>query len=152
MSEQQPQESTALSRRDTLRRLALLPVKLLGLSAFSMTRTCVPEEVLPHCASGIAACAQLAKGQSEDLSLAVTMLNAYLPTLQAIVKESSQHRQEAARLVAQALLMKATLSVHKEGVMQAAAYGLQALEYSKESRNIPYIKRLKVQIGLQSSF
>src|SRR5581483_491046 len=54
----------------------------------------------------------------------------------SIVEQSSVHRKEAARLVAQALLTKARLGVHRDGPKRAGIYGKQAAVYGKESGNI----------------
>src|SRR6266571_3120297 len=96
-------------RRNTLRRLACLPVQALGLSALGALA--IPGqsgEILTHCAAGIVACSHLSRGQHEDLSLALSALTTYLPALIQVVKDDSSHRKEAARLTAQALLLKAT--------------------------------------------
>jgi tetratricopeptide (TPR) repeat protein len=53
-----------------------------------------------------------------------------------MVAQSSLYRQEAARLAAQALLIKATLSTHREGPERAIGYAKQAVIYSKESADI----------------
>ncbi|GHO98134.1 hypothetical protein KSF_081820 [Reticulibacter mediterranei] len=88
------------------------------------------------CAAGITACEQLGRGSAEDIAIAFSSLSAYLPTLMEIVKESSEHRKEAARQVAQCLFLKATLSMHKEGPKRAVIYMEQAAMYGKESRSI----------------
>src|SRR6266700_2943062 len=99
-----------LSRRDTLRRLAWLPVQALGLSTLgTITIPSQLGDILTHCAAGIVACEHLSKGLHEDITLAITALSAYLPALKRIVKDDSTNRKEAARLAAQALLLKATL-------------------------------------------
>jgi transcriptional regulator with XRE-family HTH domain/tetratricopeptide (TPR) repeat protein len=134
---QQNGERVDIPRRDALRRIALLPIQALGLDALAATRKWAPEDILPHCAAGITACEQLSKGQGEDMSLAYGVLTTYLPPLKEIVDQSSLHRQEASRLVAQALLIKATLSLHREGPKRAISYGKQADIFSKESGNIP---------------
>jgi transcriptional regulator with XRE-family HTH domain len=136
---EQPQQNRGfadLSRRDALRRLALLPIQALGLDALTITQKWAPEDVLSHCAAGITACDRLSKGQGEDMSFAYGVLTTYLSPLKEIVDQSSLHRQEAALLVAQALLIKAKLSLHREGSKRAISYGRQADIYSKESGNI----------------
>jgi transcriptional regulator with XRE-family HTH domain/tetratricopeptide (TPR) repeat protein len=124
-------------RRDALRRLALLPIQALGLGALATRFSWTPEDILTHCAGGISACEYLAKGQHEDMTLASWALSAYLPVLKTIVQESSLHRKEAARLTGQAFLLRAALTVHREGPKQAASYAEQGLSYSEESDYLP---------------
>jgi tetratricopeptide (TPR) repeat protein len=126
-----------IGRRDALRRLALLPIHVLSLDALGTASSWAPENLLTHCATGVTACEHLSKGMGEDMSLAYAALSTYLPPLKTIVEQSSRHRKEAARLVAQALLIKATLNVHREGPKRAISYGRQAVVYSKESGDIP---------------
>jgi hypothetical protein len=52
------------------------------------------------------------------------------------IKESSTHRQQAAQLAAQSLLLKATLAVHSEGPQRAADYTQQAFTYAEESDDL----------------
>jgi transcriptional regulator with XRE-family HTH domain/tetratricopeptide (TPR) repeat protein len=134
-------QSEDISRREALRRMALLPA---GVEYFgSMPRTTnrsekwAPEDALVHYAAAITACEHLSKGDGEDISLAYGVLTTYLEPLKKIVDECTQHRVEAARLVAQALLIKATLSLHREGPKRAINYGKQSYIYSKVSENIP---------------
>lgn len=122
-----------LGRRDALRRLALLPIHVLSLDALGTAPSRAPEEILTNCAAGMTACHYLAKGEHDDMNLAYSVLSTYLTPLKEIVEQSSLHRKEAARLVGQALRIKATLSVHREGPKRAVNYGKQAEIYSKES-------------------
>jgi transcriptional regulator with XRE-family HTH domain/tetratricopeptide (TPR) repeat protein len=129
-----------LGRRDALRRLVLVPIQVMGLGvlgALGTTLTWAPEDILTHCAVGITACAHLAKGLHQDMTLASWALSAYLPVLKAIAKQSSLHRKEATRLAGQAFLWKTILGVHREGPKQAASYAEQGLIYSKESGDLP---------------
>jgi DNA-binding XRE family transcriptional regulator len=125
-----------ITRRTALRHLALLPIHALGLDALGAAASWAPEDLLTHCAAGITACEHLSKGQHEDMSLAYAVLTTYLTPLKTIVDESSLHRKEAARLVAQALKCKATLSLHREGPKRAVSYGKQAAVYAKVSEDI----------------
>jgi tetratricopeptide (TPR) repeat protein len=134
-------QSEDISRREALRRMALLPA---GVEYFGSTpRTTdrsekwAPEDALVHYAAAITACEHLSKGDGEDISLAYGVLTTYLDPLKKIVDDYNQHRVEAARLVAQALLIKATLSLHREGPKRAITYGKQACIYSKVSENVP---------------
>jgi transcriptional regulator with XRE-family HTH domain/tetratricopeptide (TPR) repeat protein len=139
MNEQQPQqnrEGVDRARRDALRRMALVPIHVLGLGVLGAAPPRAPEEVLSHCAAGITACHYLAKGQHEDLALAFSVLSTYLSPLKRIVDESSLYRKEASRLVGQALNIQSVLSVHREGAKRAANYARQAVIYSKESGDL----------------
>ncbi len=138
--DEQPKQSpkdTDINRRAALHRLALFPIKSWGLDTLNAAPKWAAEDLLPHCAAGIIACTYLSKEQSEDMNLAYEVLTTYLSPLREIVDQASQHRQEAAGLVAQALLIKATLSIHREGPKRATSYGKQAVIYSRESGNIP---------------
>jgi tetratricopeptide (TPR) repeat protein len=132
----QNHDDVDITRRAAVRHLALLPIHALGLDALGATPSWAAEDVLTHCAAGIVACGHLAKGQHEDMSFAYAVLTTYLTPLKAIVAESAIHRKEASRLVAQALDIKAVLSVHREGPKRAASYGRQAAVYAKESEDI----------------
>jgi transcriptional regulator with XRE-family HTH domain len=135
---QQNHEGIDEGRRDAIRRLALFPAQVLGLTALGTALTWGAEEILISCASGLTACEYLSRGDQQDISLALDMLSAYLPTLKTIVRESSQHRQEAARQVAQGSLIKATLAVHREGAADAIQYAQQSLIYARESGDIAW--------------
>ncbi len=121
-----------LTRREALRRLAMLPV-LFGISV-GVQRPL--EETLRQCAAGITACEHLSKGNHEDMALAYSMLSAYLPTLKTVVTESSLYRKEAAALVTQSYLIKFLLGLHIEGTSAATRYVKRAVAYSKESGDV----------------
>ncbi len=132
------QENTpSINRRDALRHLALLPLELCGLTALGLVLKSPVEEILTQCAAGITACLYLSKGQHEDMTLASSVISAYLPTLKTIVKDVPVYRKQAARLTAQSYLLKATLAVHSQGAKQAAQYGELAAIYSEESGDFP---------------
>ena len=133
----QPIPIDPMSRRDALRRLALLPIELYGLSALAKATGRPTEDILPQCAAGIVACQHLGQGQHEDLTLAASVLASYLPTLKGIVRDSSKHRAQAAGLTAQTLLLSSTLSVHSQGPQHAARLAEQAATYSQESGDFP---------------
>lgn len=118
-----------LTRREALRRLAMLPV----LFSIGGTTQWPLEDTLSQCAASITACDYLSKGNYEDLSLALSTLSTYLPTLKTIVKESSRYRQEAANLIAQGYLVKHVLVLHVGNPNEATNYGRLAVTYSKES-------------------
>lgn len=129
-------DAHAISRRDALRRLALLPIELCGLTTLAAVFKTPYEEILTQCSAGIIACKYLSKGQHDDLVLAASVISTYLPTLRAIVKNVPLYRMQAAHLTAQALLINAILSAHSQGPKQAARYAEQALIYSDESDDL----------------
>lgn len=124
-----------MSRRDALRRLALLPVELYGLTSLGPLLNPPVEEFLTRCAAGITACEYMSN--SANLSSAFSIVSTYLPTLTAIARTSSFYRQAAAHLITQCLFLKTILAMHLQGVQQAIYYAEQAVKYSKESNEIP---------------
>jgi transcriptional regulator with XRE-family HTH domain len=124
-----------LTRRDALRRLALLPIELCGLSAMIPVFKRPNEEILTQCAAGITACWQLRKGK--ELTFANDAVSSYLPTLKAMVKATTEaERKAAAELLVQCLLLKATLSWHTPNVHDAINYAQQAERYSIVAENL----------------
>jgi transcriptional regulator with XRE-family HTH domain/tetratricopeptide (TPR) repeat protein len=95
------------------------------------------EDILTQCSAGLSACELLSRGDATDMELAFSVLTAYIPTLQAIVKDSSVHRQAAAHLTTQALLRKALLSMHFEGPKPAITYANQAVDYAQATNDVP---------------
>ncbi|HEU5229296.1 MAG TPA: helix-turn-helix transcriptional regulator [Ktedonobacteraceae bacterium] len=123
-----------LSRRDALRRLALLPVELLGLSAVGVVLKYPTEDILAQCAAGITACWHLRRGK--ELLFASDTVTRYLPTLKAIAHgASSTQRKAAADLIAQGYLLKGLLARHVEGYNEAIAYTRQAAIYGEAAEN-----------------
>lgn len=122
----------ALTRREALRRLAMLPV-LFSIGG-SIQRPL--EDTLQQFAAGITACDYLSKGNYEDMSLALSMLSSYLPILNTIVKEISSSRKEAATLLAQSYLIKHVLVLHVGNPSEATHNGKLAVTYSKESGDV----------------
>src|SRR5579859_1970091 len=132
-------EEAAVTRREALSRLAMLPILTLGLNATgAVPRSVRHEDVLTQCSAGIAACGHLSKGAHDEMNLAFSALSSYLPVLKKMVKESSTHRQSAAQLLALGSLVKATISVHRagEGTLQAARYAQDAILYGEESGDL----------------
>ena len=125
------------TRREALCRLATLPLVTLGLSAFVTVTERPAEEVLAQCAAGLAACRQLGRGWYEDITLASQALAAYVPTLKALVRNSSKHRQAAAQLMTRVSMLQVLLNIHIEGPRQATGYARQAVTYSQESGDVP---------------
>jgi tetratricopeptide (TPR) repeat protein len=69
-----------------------------------------------------------------------------------IVKDTSEHRQEAAGLVAQCLLLKSLLAHHVENLMSAINYAQQALIYSKEAYDRSLQLRALESIALKYAY
>ncbi len=63
-----------------------MPIELCGLSVHGGVLNNPTEEILTLCAVGITACKYLSKGQHEDITLASSVIAAYLPTLYTLVK------------------------------------------------------------------
>ncbi len=125
-----------VTRRDALRRLAGFPLISLKLSSAHPVLNRHPEEIISHCAASVAACWELSRSKDgDDLALAFKGASAYLPTLKAIVKESSQYRQAAASLAGQCLLLKMLIGWHTEGHHKASQYAQEAIFYSKEAND-----------------
>ena len=122
----------ALTRREALRRLAMLPM-LFGISTGIQRPV---EETLHQCAAGLTACEYLSKGNHDDMVLAYSMVSLYVQLLKPVVKDSSLHRKEAAALMTQSYLIKFLLGLHIEGTSAATRYVRQAVAYSKESGDV----------------
>ena len=128
----------SMSRRSALRYLASLPIELHGLSLLTpdLSQPYPYEEVLTQCAGGITACWYLRKGK--DLAFASDVVSRYIPTLKEIVIQGpSDHRQDAADLLAQGLLLKATCVNHISADHTASLrYAKQAETYSNLAGNL----------------
>src|SRR5579875_206075 len=140
-----------ISRRDALRRLAMLPLVTLKLTPARPVLHSPDEEVLTQCAASIAACWELSKGDDEaDLILAFKGVSAYIPTLKVIAKESLRHHQEAASLVGQCSLLRTMLGWHLQGLREAAVYAQDAVTYAKEAGDMALLlSALDYQAWLQ---
>ncbi|SRR5579875_603766 len=123
-------QEAALTRREALQRLVMFPIMLMSRG---IQRSI--EDTLNVYAAGITACGYLSAGNHEDLSVASSMLSAYLPVLKTIVQESALHRKEAASLVAQCYRLKHTLTLHLESpnIAIARGYAKHAVTYSEVS-------------------
>jgi transcriptional regulator with XRE-family HTH domain len=129
-----------ISRREALHRLALLPFATLQLNALGASLSRPIEEILTQCAAGIAACWHLSKSaEGTDLDLAFRCVSGYLPTLKAIVKDSSQHRKAAATLAGQCALLQTMLGFHLQGIKEARHHAQEAVSYSREAQDIPLL-------------
>ena len=129
-----------ITRRDALRRIALLPLATFNFSALGMALPHPVEDILIQCSASIAACWELSKsGDEADLSLAFKIASSYIPTLKGLVKDSTSHRQAAASLVGQCSLLKTVLGWHLQGLKEAEQYAQEAVTYSKEAHDIPLL-------------
>lgn len=127
----------SLTRRDALRRMAILPIEMSGLSLFSTTLKAPETEILAQCAAGVTACWYLRKGR--ELTLPVNVVSKYIPTLKIIAQASSTtaHRKAAADLLGQASILKSLLAKHVgESDEQAIGYAIRACQYAEASEHI----------------
>ncbi|GCE15953.1 hypothetical protein [Tengunoibacter tsumagoiensis] len=122
-----------LNRRETLTQLASLQTSPQPSRQTSYTSS---EALLPLITRGIALCHELGQGGYDEITLAAQTLISYLHPLRSIVKDSSSQRKVAAHLLAEALLLLATLGIHREGILSSVHYAEQAFEYSIESEDI----------------
>src|SRR5579885_3436630 len=123
-----------ITRRDALRRLALLPIEMSSLSVFSTALKVPAEEILAQCAAGITACRYLRQGK--DLSFAADIASHYIPSLKLIL-QSSMHRKAAANLLAQCYTLKSGLAHHVgNSDEQAISYAIQAVAYGEAAEDI----------------
>ncbi len=140
IEEERTMDNDILSRREALQRLALLPFATLQLNALGACLSHPIEDILTQCAAGIVACWHLSKSaEGADLALAFNCVSGYLPTLKAIVKDSSQHRKAAATLAGQSALLQTILGLHLQGLKEAEQYAQEAVTYSKESQDLPLL-------------
>ncbi len=119
-----------INRRDALRRLALLPIEMCGLSALRAVLSHPIEEILKQCAAGITACWCLRKGK--ELAFADSAVSNYIPTLKVIAQQgTTSHRASAADLLAQSYLLKSTTARHLDSSKEAASYARNAETYAE---------------------
>ncbi len=127
-----------IKRREALQRLVMLPLApaLLNFNPSGLLEQPMEKSTLSQYALGIAACRELLKSaEHDDFVTALHGVSAYVPPLQAIVKDFSYYRQEAASLVAQALQLKTTLSWHLKSPYQALLAVDEAVTYAQEARD-----------------
>lgn len=127
-----------MSRRDTLLRLALLPIEMCGLSALIAVMKRPAEEILAQCAAGIMACWYLRQGK--ELAFVNNAISKYLPTLKELAQTgSASQRKAAAGLLAQCLLLKSSIANHVDivGSNASLGYAQQAEKYSEIAEDLP---------------
>jgi transcriptional regulator with XRE-family HTH domain len=123
-----------ITRREAILALMGLPALLYQVSATNSVED-PAEGIIRHIAAGVSACSQLGRGTAGDLLLASQTLSSYIPSLKAIVKNSSRHRATAASLVAQCLIQKAGIAIHVHDSRRAVKYAEQAMIYAQASKN-----------------
>lgn len=103
-----------VTRRNALIALAQFPIQLYGLTLFTSNQRVLPspEEMLPLCAAGLAACHELRQYEHEGMLAIRRILSAYLPTLEHFVQQSSLHQHTAANLTAQGYLLVSNVADH----------------------------------------
>ncbi|MEO6890597.1 MAG: bacterial transcriptional activator domain-containing protein [Ktedonobacteraceae bacterium] len=127
-------ETYTLSRRSFLTTLAALPATCLASRKQVHIMSLDVEELLPQCAASITSCWHLSGGS--HLNAIGPIIDSYVPTLVAIMKNAPSYREVAADLVAQCYFLKAILAWHVQGLTLAETYCLQALHYSDIAQNI----------------
>jgi transcriptional regulator with XRE-family HTH domain len=138
-----------IKRREALQRLVrfpLLPALLTMQPPASVLEKPMNKETLTQYALGIAACQELTRSADhDDLITAFHGLSAYVPGLQAIVRNSATHRQEAAGLTAQALFWQAILTWHLKSPYQAIPRQNEAITYAQESGDLSLLVSMLTQ-------
>ncbi|RAQ94204.1 helix-turn-helix transcriptional regulator [Thermogemmatispora tikiterensis] len=136
--EKDAMKQNELTRRETLRLLALAPIELLGLSQLGpvLKGPALTEDILKQCAASLAACWELRR--QGELALADQAVAAYLPTLQALTRTAPpRQRQAAAELTAQGFLLRSRLAHHLSTPAQGVAYAQQAEAFSTLADHLP---------------
>ncbi len=123
-----------INRRNALRRIAILPIEVYGLSLVATTPLRSAEELLTQCAAGITACWYLRKGK--DLAFASDTVSRYIPTLEELVTHGKgTQRKDAAELLTQCFLLKAPLAWNLTTANDAITYAQRAEAYSTIAGN-----------------
>lgn len=129
---QEIEHSMDITRRNALRRLALLPIEMSGLSLVSLTLKAPEQEILAQCSAGLAACWSLRKGR--ELAFVSHVVSRYIPSLK-LIAQSSLHRKVATDLLAQCYLLKGLLAWHVEGHEASIRYTHKAAQYGEVAGN-----------------
>ena len=123
-----------LTRRDALRRLALLPVEMYGLTTLVGALRQPAEEFLPLCAASVTACWYLMSGS--DFTLVEHVLPQYLPRLEALAKQPSRVQKEAARLASHGYQISGLLSLHRNDLQARERHLQRAIQYAAISEDV----------------
>lgn len=123
-----------MTRRDALRRLALLPAEMYGLTALSGVLRQPAEEFLPLCAASITACWYLMSGS--DFTLVEHVLPHYLPRLETLAKQPSRVQKEAARLASHGHQILGVAVLQHNDVQGREQHNKQAITYATLSDDI----------------
>jgi transcriptional regulator with XRE-family HTH domain len=119
----------SLSRRQALVALASLPLPAIatgqgiGATAYSV------ERFLARCAASLTGCWHLLRGS--DLDTVEQLLSKYILPLGVIARQSSRHRQIAARLASQAHRICGIVALHRNHVRLRERHCQQALHYAR---------------------
>jgi len=128
-------QENPINRRNALRRIAVLPIEIYGLSLVRPTIPHAPDELLTQCAAGLTACWHLRKGK--DLAFAFDTASRYIPTLKEIATTgSSAYRKDAAELLVQCYLLKSVLAWNVTTIADAASYAQEAVRYGETIGNM----------------
>ncbi len=120
-------------RQQTLRVVATMPITA-HLEIIEKNPLPVPpEDILTHCASGIAVCWHMS--QDEDLLLTSAFVSSYLILLTKIFESFVHCRLAAAELISQAYLFRTILSLQMQESQSSIKCYTSALEYSGIARD-----------------
>ena len=129
MALQETHEATNAVRLQALHIVAAIPIAAYLEHVHEQPLPIPPEDILTHCASGIAACWHM--GQGEGLTLARSFTSGYILLLSEIFERFPYCRQAAATLMAQASLLRTMLGLLLDSPHACVGFYMRALEFSK---------------------
>ncbi len=138
-------EEYQLSRQTALAMLATLSTSLLARIQFGPFTALLIEEFLSQSAASITSCWHLLRG--DGLTTVEYALPTYIPSLIAVVKQSSTYRQRAAYLAAQGSLLLSLIALHRLRFTSRVAYCKQALEYASLSEDQTLLVTVLTHLG-----
>lgn len=126
--------SSAISRRQALMSLGLVPIQLIGgVATRPKSKTADTDTLLTHCAAGITACWYLRRGR--DLVFVSDLISSYIAILQPFIYSHSEvYRKASATLLAQSFRLKGSIIEHLRGNGQIAIN--EAIRYALMAENI----------------
>lgn len=126
-----------ISRRETLKSVALTPILLIGGSALIPAGRMKTDTdlLLKRCAAGITACRYFRR--SNDVHFASDLASSYISLLQPLIySHSNAHRKAAAGLLAQCLTFKSKLVYSlNDDDQESIALEAEAIRYAKLAEN-----------------
>ena len=126
---------SALSRRQALMSLGLVPIRLIGGIPITDAKKVDTDHLLTHCAAGIAACWYLRRGK--DLEFVNDLTSSYISILQPLTYAHSEaYRKASATLLSQSFGLKSKLVNALQDDDQAMAYEEEAIRYSEMAESI----------------